>query len=331
MAAQRFDLIIGNPPFKVGAIQDYSKQWEYKGLSVSIPQGQIALKFLSESFSYLKEKGLVCLIIKSSGLLYNSTSEKYKNQLFSQLNVAQILDFTALARNKSLWENGADVATAAIFVKNEKPDFKKNILHVTFRRTKAIKERIIFEIDDYDLHFVNRQTAIENNFIWKNNLLGGGRIKNLIEKFSGVKKFEEYLSINKCIIGEGYKVGSKGKLIPDFIYEIPTLPTEAIDEDRIDLDKLEKVNKKIKFEKIPDKVIFYGHRIIIKENIGTNRIPIHLTKETFSFQHKIIGISKHNDFVLLEKILSSFLINNDFYRFYVLQIFSYQHNSQDLL
>ena len=88
-----------------------------------------------------------CLIIKSSGLLYNSTSEKYKNQLFSQLNVAQILDFTALARNKSLWENGADVATAAIFVKNEKPDFKKNILHVTFRRTKAIKERIIFEIE----------------------------------------------------------------------------------------------------------------------------------------------------------------------------------------
>ena len=78
-------------------------------------------------------------------------------------------------------------------------------------------------------------------------------------------------------------------MIPDFIYEIPTLPTEAIDEDRIDLDKLEKVNKKIKFEKIPDKVIFYGHRIIIKENIGTNRIPIHLTKETFSFQHKIIG------------------------------------------
>ena len=39
-------------------------------------------------------------------------------------------------------------------------------------------KRIVFEIDDYVLHFVNRQTAINNEFIWKNNLLGGGRIKN---------------------------------------------------------------------------------------------------------------------------------------------------------
>ena len=107
-----------------------------------------------------------CLIIKSSGLLYNSTSEEYKKILFSKYNVVQILDFTALARNKSLWDNGADVACAAIFTRKQTPSFNKNILHVTFRRTKSTKERIFFEINEYDLHFVNRNEAIHNQYIW---------------------------------------------------------------------------------------------------------------------------------------------------------------------
>src|SRR5690606_14519682 len=174
--------------------------WLVNEKKVKIPQGQIALKFLSESFPILKENGLVCLIIKSSGLLYNSTSIAYKKALFSNYNVVQLLDFTALARNKSLWDNGADVATAAIFVRNNKPDASKNILHLTFRRTKATKERIVFEIDEYDLHFVNRQTAINSEFIWKNNLLGGGRIKNLTDKVQTEQNLEDFLNKNNSII-----------------------------------------------------------------------------------------------------------------------------------
>lgn len=312
---KKFDLIIGNPPFDTGAIKKYSSSWEYEGEKIKIPQGQIALKFLCDSLTYLKEKGLLCLIIKSSGLLYNSSSVSYKNRLFSKFNVIQILDFTGLARNKSLWDNGADVGAAAIYLRNEKSDPKKNILHLTFRRTKATKERIVFEIDDYDLHFVNRQVAIENNFIWKNNLLGGGRIKSIIEQYK-TDTFEQFLKESNCIVGEGFKVGSKGKLNPSFIYKMKTLPTEAIDEHTIDLNKLQKVDPKIKFEKIPDKSIFTAPNIVIWENIGQERIPLHYNTTSFSFQHKLIGISNSNEAVL-KKIASSFKKFNDFYRFYI--------------
>ncbi len=315
MGNLKFDLVIGNPPFKVGGINNYSKYWEIESKKVKIPQGQIALKFLSESFSFLKENGLVCLIIKSSGLLYNTTSTTYKNALFSNYNVVQLLDFTALARNKSLWDNGADVATAAIFVRNNKPDVSKNILHLTFRRTKATRERIVFEIDDYDLHFVNRQTAIKNEYIWKNNLLGGGRIRNLVDKISNTISFNQYLTEKECVFGEGFKVGSKGILKPPFIYKLKTLPTEAVNENRIAIKSLKEISKNQKFEKIPNELIFRSPNIIIKENIGNSKIPLHLNNIDFSYQHKIIGISSNIE--TLKVIKKRFEKYNDLFRFLI--------------
>lgn len=312
---QQFDLVIGNPPFGLGFLKKHSQNWKVEDEIVKIPQGQIALKFLTESLNCLKKGGLQCLIIKASGLLYNSTSVEYKRLLFSKFNVVQILDFTALGRNRSLWDNGADVSSAAIFTRKEKPNSQQNILHLTFRRTLATKERIVFEIDDYDLHFINRQEAVTNPYIWKNNLLGGGRISSIIKKFN-FKKFEDYLDSINCKYGEGFKVGSKGKKSPGFVYKIKTLPTEAINERKIDLSQLNELSKKIKFEKMPKEEVFTAPNIVIWENIGNERLPVFLNNSSFSFQHKIIGISNNNK-SLLARIVKSFKEYNDFYRFFI--------------
>lgn len=316
---KKFDLVIGNPPFVRGAISNYSNVWELENKKVKIPQGQIALKFLSESFTSLKDNGLVCLIIKSSGLLYNSTSNDYKKTLFSNYNIVQILDFTALAEGKSLWDNGARVGSAAIFIKKEKPDFSKNILHLTFRRTKATKDRIVFEIDDYDLHFVNRQTAINNEFIWKNNLLGGGRIKNLVEKMQVLSTFQTVLSDNSSLIEEGFELGSKQNLSPDHIYRIPFLPTEAISENQINYDLLVEMDRGIKFSKVSSESVFLAPNIVIWENIGEKRFPIFINDKSFSFKRRLISVkSLQNDKQFLKRIYNSFETYYSFYKFYFL-------------
>jgi methylase of polypeptide subunit release factors len=313
---KQFDLLIGNPPFKRGSV---SNNWIIDNKKIKIPQGQLALKFLSESFPVLRNNGLVCLIIKSSGLLYNSSSYKYKKALFENKNVVQILDFTALARNKSLWDNGADVASAAVFAKNEKPDFTKNILHLTFRRTKASKERITFEIDDYDLHYVNRRTAIENEYIWKNNLLGGGRIKILVEKAQELPTFESFLKRNNCVNNEGFILGKNGNLSPEYIYNIPTLPTKAISESGIDYSKLENLNRNLSFKKVPPQITFEAPNILIWENVGEKTMPVFYNEDvSFSFKDSIISVaSKDKNKTLLKEIAASFLQNSNFYRFYI--------------
>lgn len=313
----KFDFIVGNSPFVRGGTVEYEKNtWQIGNEVVNIPSGQIALKFLSNSYFYLKPQGLECLIVKSTSLLYGSSSDDYKKFLFSKINVIQILDFTSLARNKSLWDNGADVAAVAIFIKNEEIDFSKNILHLTFRRTKATKERIVFEIDDYDLHFVNRETAINNRFIWKINLLGGGRIKNVIDKLFDSNSFDKYLKDNKCIAQEGYIIGRNGKKKPNYIFKIPTIPTEAINEKGIDYSQLNQINKNLKFVKVPPEIIFSAPNIIVWENIGGKKFPIFFNEISFSFKHKIIGIaSLTKDKKLLQSIVYSFEKYSSLYKF----------------
>jgi len=316
---KKFDLVIGNPPFVRGAISNYSNKWVLENKNITIPQGQIALKFLSEAFSYLKENGLSCLIIKSSGLLYNSTSNDYKKALFSNYNVVQIFDFTALARNKSLWDNGADVASAAVFVRNEKPDFSKNLLHLTFRRTIATKERIFFEIDDYDFHFINRQTAINNEFVWKNNLLGGGRIRNLVEKVNILSKLHDNLNSNNCLIGEGFIVGKNGHLSPDFMYKMKTLPSNGISEYGINYSALEDIDNQTTFVKVPQEALFSAPNIIVWENIGVEKLPVFYNEKSFSFKHRIIGISSIDRKIeFLKKTAQVLESNSKFYQFYFL-------------
>lgn len=315
---KKFDLIIGNPPFNRGALDNYSNYWQEKNFNVKIPQGQIALKFLTDSIPLLKPEGLLCLIIKSSGLLYNTSSTEFKKALFKTYNVIQLFDFTALARNKTLWDNGADVASAAIFLKNQKPNFDKNILHLTFRRTKATKDRIIFEIDEYDLHYVNRISAIHQFFIWKNNLLGGGRINQVVEKLIQYESLEQYLIKNDCSANEGFIVGSKGNKSPDFIFELPNLPTTAIDENNIDLEKLTTLDASLKFQKIPRRDFFEGPNVLIWENIGKNSLPVFYNEKAFSFRDKIVSIiSEKKDRKILKNIHQSLRELSAFFRFFI--------------
>lgn len=314
----RFDLIIGNPPFVRGGVKDDLKIWQVNdSLSIDIPQNQIALKFLGDSLTLLKEDGISCLIVKSLPLLYSSSdsSKAYLKALTENFHINQIFDFTPLARNGVLWD-GVDVDTAAIFVTKAKPNYGKNILHAIFRRTKTNKERIYFEIDKYDLHFILRQTIYENSYIFKINLLGGGRLNNLYHKYSESVKVQEYLDFNECQANEGFMYGIEGDLSEDFMYEYKTLPTRAFNEDGIDFDQLDFIDRKKKFISIKNRSTYEYPNIIIKENIGKNKIPIYFNDNiNFTFKDKLIGIySLHKNIEPIAKLYKSLSNYQDFHR-----------------
>lgn len=300
----KFDLVIGNPPFKRGGNINYeNNNWTIGKDTVQIPNKQLALKFLANSTSFLKPNGVQCLIVKSSSLLYNTTSSSYQRFLFSNLNVIQIFDFTALARNKALWDNGADVDSAAIFLRNTQPDLRKNILHVTFRRTKATNERLIFELDDYDLHYVNRETAIQNKYIWKSNLLGGGRIKATIEKLSGLDNLNDFVKKNSSTIICNEGVGGA-----------KSLPNEAFTKNGILFDEKTIESYISSFDRLPNKRIYSTPNFLVKKNID---LPYCLNENEIKFNNEVVGFHSYNR-VLLQKIANYFDINFTFLKFFAI-------------
>lgn len=298
----KFEIIIGNPPFRrSGDLEGIGdKFWIVKigDKTINIPSKQIALKFLVKSLDFLQTSGLQCLIIKSAALLYNPTAIEFKKLLLSHCDVERIFDFTALARNGVLWDNGAEVDTIALFTRNQSPNNLRNILHLTFRRTKAVKERLSFDIDEYDRHFVNRNDAINNPFIWKTNLIGGGRIKSIVEKLNKLSTLKSTFS-NSAFFTEGEN-GAKSLDNKSFC--------KTLIDDQFFPEGYINSFKNLEQEK------FCPPNILIKENIT---LPFALNRKNIPYSNEVVGIysiEKGNDKLLdIWNYLNTNLNNLHFY------------------
>lgn len=302
----KFDLVIGNPPF----IDSDKTLPSWKEISdTKIPRSQIALYFLSASMRMVRKKGLLCLILKAAPLIYNSSGSNYRTQFFLNAKVHQIIDFTLLARNNALWNNN-DVDTCALFATNELPDFDKNILHLVVKRTLQNSSKTYFEIDTYDFNWVSYREALEFDYIWKCNLLGGDRVFNLIKRLKMLPSINDYIKkqkkTQKWYKGEGYRPmpdpnkqkGEKKREVKpieaDYITNKLTVPSDWITENGLEKTSFPKELDKV-FESPRHKDLFVIPHICIREVLGDYNLRMVLFKNHVCYQRDIVGISTNKE------------------------------------
>ena len=279
-----FDLVIGNPPFNEYGTDEFNELLSnYKvKLTCKIPQNQVALLFLQQAMSLLKKGGLLSLVLPSGPLLCNDTTD-YRKDFFSHYNIPQLIDFSAI----NLFDK-ANYPSVVLFAENSTPD-EKDILHVTVKRTKTAKEKLYFEIDHYDFHFVPEEIALNDTVVWKTNLLGGGHLYHLIKRFQKLRTLGEYLDEKKknkeWVYGEGYNVGNRTKPAPHLTRK-RMVPTNKFDENGIHQIIIE---NETKFEgtRKKKKQIFLRPHLLIKE---TPDLPVLFIDEDLIFRNEIIGI-----------------------------------------
>jgi type I restriction-modification system DNA methylase subunit len=318
---KKFDLVIGNPPF-IKELTPYAKQIEEikKKTRVPTPNKQLALLFLEQSLQVCKPGGLLCMILPSGPFLYNTYSSGFRKYFLQSYDVKQILDFTSLDENLY---GSSQFPTAVVFAKNESPN-SKSILHVTFRRTKVSKEKIYLELDHYDLHRIAYEVALRSPLIWKANLLGGGRLHNLILRLSLLRTLGDYLKEKEkedgWVAAEGFEKGDKNEirrlkeyraksdsLTKDETNELKrlekkykkaeyltgkkTVPTDAFTGKGIDESQIYTLGEE--FFRRPRSLktsIFKGPHLLIKEAVTGNSIPIAFRDDDISFMRQIYGI-----------------------------------------
>jgi hypothetical protein len=323
-----FSLVIGNPPFNLPPITVNGKEKEpdrkkyFKELKdrynyqsdIPVPDENPALHFLVQSMKLLKPEALLCLILPAGPLLYQKDLT-FKQNLFSKYNLLQVIDFTKLA--DKLWGK-RNVATAALFLQNSKPD-NETVLHLIANRTVSNKNRLFLEFDHYDFHWIEKNGVLYNPYIWKANLLGGGRIAQLIDRLSALPSLKTYLEQKKkegWTICQGFTVGNK-KYKADYITGKDCLSTEGLTEDGINMEYVSKCQIE-SFERPRNKKIYTPPHILIREIIGKEKIPICFSEDYLTFPLGIIGINSPISSKQELRCLYNYLIEDShIYRFYI--------------
>ena len=104
---------------------------------------------------------------------------------FSTVHCQEILDFTSV---RNLFD-GADPKTVAMHARGRMEEQAGLDSHLTFRRTFSATQRIGFELDHYDRHLHNAARCREDSlYIWRVNLLGGGRLVEMSERFARMRE-----------------------------------------------------------------------------------------------------------------------------------------------
>lgn len=349
-----FDLVIGNPPF-VSNLSEAAKTIEKetsqnrlleingKEIKVDLPDKQIALSFLEQSIQLCKENGWATLIMPAGPLLYNKTAFNFRNTILSTYHVPQIFDFTAL--RSSLFSK-ANVAAATIFIQKKAVE-RQGIYHITFRSIKQNKEKIHFELDNYDFHYTPRKQYLGNHNIWKYNFWGGGRIAHLMEYLNELKPtLREYVDNQGWTMAEGFSAATSTQ-----VENLGKLQNNRSSLSDKDLEKLERLEKKYRADFLTGKntvdykyftengideqkginiletqyfyrksensrEIFKPPHILIREILGRQSLILEYREDYLSFTNQIIGIHAPNYETQKLRNLETYLKDNSTLLFY---------------
>ncbi len=314
-ANEMYDVVIGNPPFESSlspaGLEINRKMVQQKNGRGLLPDNQNAYLFLEQAMTILRPGGRVCLI-QPAGLLYNLKAQAFRRHLQRKNKIKTILDFTSIRGLFS--EANADPKIIAVIANAAIPPENHSIDHLTFRRTLSVNERICFEIDHYDYHSVSQKQAEDDQYVWRLNLLGGGRLHGISQRLRKMRKLGEFVNRDGWDFGEGFIVADKMKRSPaPFLTGKPFLPTSAFTESGLDEKSIGTVKEKY-FRSAYKESRYSSPLILIKE---TDSLPMAFWNKGFlAYRAKIVGIhSPSSDVAKLRKLYNFLHRNRVIYRF----------------
>lgn len=333
-----YDVVLGNPPFNVSNEENIKKEWDTDigleryssrtGRPVSYPANHPALIFLDKSLNILlKGSGKLFLVLPATSTLYNQNSVAidFKRHLFSTYQIRSVFDFTPL-RN-ILW-SGAKVATVALLASQRRDsDSIVNTEHIVVRHSHAnAKGALRFQIDKYDRFNVSATEVMSNPYVWKGNLLGGGRIHFYLPKYyhGGNNDIKSFLDERR--LKDGWKKFQDGaKASPKEGKDISGLGIPMVNSDTVTTDFTENtltnnelILSPIKKYRLDNEGIYQPPHLLIKKNLGQGLPTVFNRTRQLLFDNTFLGIAcPVSEIEKLEAFHSAFVKNKSIYRFLI--------------
>lgn len=280
--------IVGNPPFEsslptAGAKRSYASYTKTHG---ALADKQLAYLFLHEAMAMLAPEGVLAMV-EPSGFLYNQNALAFRQAFFGRWRVREILDFVSV---RGLFKKGdADPKIVVVIAEASKAASDSRLLHAVFRRNGRAAAEQGFDIDYYDLYWLRNSDAEQSPDVWRANLLGGSRVRDLVERLRAYPTLKDYAAKQNWDFGEGFIAGLSGESAPaDHVIGKPLLPTSALSEHGLNVQFFETVpGRPIKRPKTERR--FTPPFLLIKENEDLHHGV--WTGHYLTYKHRIVGFA----------------------------------------
>lgn len=296
--------IVGNPPFKSkltteGAKNSYAN---YNQVHGTLADKQLAYLFLHEAIDSLADGGVLAMI-QPAGFLYNQHALSFRRTFIARCRVREVLDFVSV---RGMFKKAdADPKVVVVIAESGKPAPDARLLHAIFRRNGRATAEQGFDIDYYDLHWLSNEDAKVSEDIWRANLLGGSRVRNLIDRLREYPTLRDYADRHGWDYGEGYIAGRKGIARPaEHLIGKSLLPTNALSVNGIDSSAITTVpDQPIKDTKTARR--FKPPLLLIKEHEDLYHGL--WSKHYLTFKNEIVGLASNQNNLKQLKALGSWL------------------------
>lgn len=280
-------VVIGNPPFESslntpGAERSYQK---YRKTHGSLPDRQLAYLFLHEAMGLVAEGGMLSML-QQSNFLYNQQSLDFRRSFFATWNVREVLDFISV---RGLFYKGrADIKVIVIVASADPPSTDGKILHATFRRSGRIHAEQGFDIDYYDLHWLPHELVLNNDSVWRTDLLGGGRALGFVDRLKTFRTLGKYAKDQGWDFGEGFIKGRKGNLsIAPHITGRKLLPPGALSETGINRDQIT-IAEGTRFKSPYTSARFTPPMLLVREHMNLQHAVVE--DDYLTYKAQIVGL-----------------------------------------
>jgi len=276
--------IVGNPPFesKWSTQSALETAERYASDGMPIPDKQVAYLFMLEAIRTLEPGGILCML-QPSGLLYNRGTAALRRDFIERWDLREVLDLVSI---RGLFSR--DTKVVSVIVEAQPPPAGRSILHATFRRTGRVLAQQGFDIDYYDLHRLPRELALDTEFAWRADLLGGGRVIDFVTRLSRLRTLREHADAKGWNHGEGFIPGAAGVSRPaNHLYGRRLLPSQALTTDGVDDSAITTVERR-PIERPRSKERFTAPMLLIREQQDLPSVLIE--RGYLTYMDQIVGL-----------------------------------------
>jgi len=281
---KRFDLIVGNPPWKLGKL-DLDVQ-EYLNEN-KLPQ-QIMCAYLHYMPNFITD-GTISLI-SAVKILFNTGKvyDNFRQTFFSTYSIDAIINLAVV--RSIIFKNAT--SPGAIFIYKKKTDLDKNyITYCIPKSVEVIKRRHSIVIDASEVKFLPLREILKNDTkIFKVAMWGNVRDLKLIEKIKLVEPIKSYITDKEWGVGLKIKDENAKRGNPH-LKEYPLLPTENIKRYYTPTESLDLLGERHDSFRLNSKAIFNSPIVLVKEGTSDSEFCSSFIKSNCVFLSSALGIS----------------------------------------